>query len=187
MRRVRTFGPGHRAGHTSSGAIQVHHRRVVDRGDGDGAGQGRGRIQRNASRAAGQVVVVAVVNLDAVGAGRIGLVDRRVVGGAVVIQPVQKRRHVGSVGTRVQVDYKRFADAGAGARDGADGGPGRSVQGVVDVVINAPHSAGASASLDAQHITRHVGIGKAYRHATATKIGADSIEVSIGYGGARAG
>ena len=188
VRCVREFSPGNAGVIATRYAVQVRNRRIVGQRDGDDARQ-RARALAGLTRAAGQVVVVAVVDLDAVSTRRIRLVDGRVVGCAVVVQRIQKRRHVGPVGTRVQVDYKRFADAGAGAIDRADGGPGAAVKGVLDVAAFKVYRAhcGRSNTGHTQHITRHIDVGKAHRHTATTKIGAGGIEVSIRYGGAGAG
>ena len=62
----------------------------------------------------------------------------------------------------------------------ADGGPSRSVCGVVDVVATAAHGASAGSGLNAQHITGHIAVQR-HRDAAAAEGRARGIEVGIAY------
>ena len=133
VRRVRKFGPGDDGVIATRCTVQIHHRRIVGRSDGDGTGQDIG-ILRCFAGTAGKVVIFAVVDLDVVGTRQVCVVDSRVVRTAAVVQCIKHRRHVGPVGVNVQVDDKRFADAGVGAIHRADCDPNGAVAGVLNIV-----------------------------------------------------
>ena len=66
VRRVRKLSPGDAGVIAIRCTVQVHHRRIVGRSDGDSTGQGIG-VLAGLAGTAGKVVIVAVVDRDAVG------------------------------------------------------------------------------------------------------------------------
>ena len=88
VRRVRTLGPGDAVRGSCDYPVQIHHRRIIDRGDGDGSAQRVG-VRSHQYRGCGRHGVLAVVDQDAVGPRGVGVVHRRVFRGAVVAQRIE--------------------------------------------------------------------------------------------------
>ena len=143
---VLPFIPGHRVAGAGAGTIEIDGRVVLRWGDGDRAVD-RGRIERGGSAGVGHtLIVVAVVDDDGVAARRVGVIDGRVIAGALVAQRGKDGFDVGGSGTGGQRDdQRRTAGAARGCPAHAGQGAAIDEECVTGDAVGNGHCDGAGA------------------------------------------
>ena len=183
MRGVRKLRPCNAVVGSITAAVQIHHRHIVRWRNGYRTSQ-RCRILRRFACTTCKIVVVTVIKRNAVSACGIRVVQRWVVGGAAVAQGVQECRNIGLIGTRVQIDNKRFNFAGACTINRATCCPSGAIGRILHVIARALYSSSCECSrCNAQYIARNISIGKRNGNFAAAKVCDYREEISIRHAG----